>query len=406
MEDLADRLGANRTVLALSIARMGDALGNSILFIVIPLYVAQLASPVISVSESLRSGILISVFGLVNSLLQPFTGALSDRVGRRKPFIMGGLLLIGLATVAFVFATQFWHLLLMRTVQGIGLAFTVPASIAILASGTEKRTRGASMGVYTTLRMVGLSIGPPLGGLLYDRISFDAAFYAGAAAILVGIVMVQVWVKGTPTQPRQKQQSGRVRFINPALLTPGMLGLGFGTFTMANAFSMLTPLEQQFNTRLNQGSVSFGLAFTALLVSRLIFQIPLGTLSDRRGRKLLIILGLVLMALATAPIGLVQTTWQLMVLRVFQGIASAAIAAPGFALAADLAKAGAEGQQMSIITMGFGLGVALGPLIAGLLVGASLELPFIVGSVIALLGALVVAIYVPETVKRPRDDRD
>ncbi len=294
----------------------------------------------------------------------------------------------------------------MRTVQGIGLAFTVPASIAILASATEKRTRGASMGVYTTLRMVGLSIGPPLGGLLYDRISFDAAFYAGAAAILVGIVMVQVWVKATPTQPRPKQQLGRVRFINPALLTPGMLGLGFGTFTMANAFSMLTPLEQQFNTRLNQGSVSFGLAFTALLVSRLIFQIPLGTLSDRRGRKLLIILGLVLMALATAPIGLVRTTWQLMVLRVFQGIASAAIAAPGFALAADLAKAGAEGQQMSIITMGFGLGVALGPLTAGLLVGAFLELPFIVGSAIALLGAVVVAIYVPETVRRPGNDRD
>jgi MFS family permease len=82
---------------------------------------------------------------------------------------------------------------------------------------------------------------------------------------------------------------------------------------------------------------------------------------------------------------------------VFQGVASAAIAAPAFAVAADLAKEGGEGRQMSIVTMGFGLGVALGPLIAGLLAIISFPLPFIVGGLLSLLGAWVIWRYVPET---------
>ena len=106
-----------------------------------------------------------------------------------------------------------------------------------------------------------------------------------------------------------------------------------------------------------------------------------------------------LMAPATFVLGLVRTTLGFTGLRVLQGIASAGIAAPAFALAADLAAAGSEGQQMSLITMGFGLGIALGPLIAGLLSPVFFELPFIVGGVLSLAGIWAVYCYVPETVE-------
>ncbi len=55
---------------------------------------------------------------------------------------------------------------------------------------------------------------------------------------------------------------------------------------------------------------------------------------------------------------------------------------------------------MSIITMGFGLGIALGPLIAGVLAVYFFELPFLVGGVLSLVGAWIVHHYVPETVHR------
>jgi MFS family permease len=86
-------------------------------------------------------------------------------------------------------------------------------------------------------------------------------------------------------------------------------------------------------------------------------------------------------------------------LRVLQGIASAGIAAPVFALAGDLSSSGGEGRQMSIVTMGFGLGIALGTLSAGIMAVYSLALPFFVGGVLSLLAAWVIHRNVPETVR-------
>jgi MFS family permease len=270
----------------------------------------------------------------------------------------------------------------------------------VMTTASEKSTRGGSMGVYTSLRLVGLASGPLIGGALYDRFGFDAAFYAGAALILLGMALVQLWVK----EVEGSGSDGRpFKLFDRDIWTPGAIGLGFATFVMAGAFSMITTLETQFNERLNQTAFAFGVAFSALMVSRFVFQLPLGRLSDRIGRKPLIIAGLIVMAPATALLGLVVTTLQLAGLRVLQGLGSAGVAAPAFALAGDLSRAGGEGRQMSIVTIGFGLGIALGPLIAGLLAVVTFELPFIIGGALTLLGAWVVYQFVPETVQRQRD---
>lgn len=396
---VARNIGVNRVVLALSIARMADALGNSILFLLIPLYVARLPAPRFPFPTSVLVGILISWYGVVNSLFQPFAGALVDRAHRRKPFIQGGLMLTALSTVAFVWARRFTHLLLIRSLQGVGVALTIPASMALMTVATVKETRGGAMGVYSTMRMVGFAIGPLVGGLLQVRLGFNAAFYAGAAFMLLALVLVQVWVEDAPA-PVNPAPTQPLRLLDRELLTPGILSMGVATFLMASAFSMVTTLENEFNARLQQTALGFGVAFSALMVSRLLFQVPLGRLSDRIGRKPLIIAGLVLMGPITVLLGEVRTTFEFTGMRFVQGIAAAAIAAPAFALAADLSRAGGEGRQMSIITMGFGLGIALGPLIAGLLAVFFFELPFLVGGVMSLIGAWIVYRYAPETVQR------
>jgi MFS family permease len=169
---------------------------------------------------------------------------------------------------------------------------------------------------------------------------------------------------------------------------------------MAANFSMLAPLENEFNARLQQSAIGFGLAFSALMISRLVCQIPLGRISDRIGRRPLIVGGLLLMAPATALLGLVGSTLQLTLLRLLQGLASAGIAAPAFALVADLARSGGEARQMSIVTMGFGFGLAIGPLLAGTLAVFFFELPFLIGGLLTLSAAGIVHHYVPETVTR------
>jgi MFS family permease len=395
----ADSWGINRTVIALSVARLGDAVGNSILFIALPLYVAKLPAPLIHVEETVRVGLLLSLYGLVASVLQSFAGAWSDRLGRRKPLILGGLAIMCAGTLGFLFATRFLDLLLLRMLQGIGVALTIPASMALMAVATRRETRGSAMGIYSTMRMVGFAGGPLISGFLLVTFGFPSVFIAGAAFVLLGMIIVSVWVKEPQVPPNGVPAEGFLMF-DRKLLDPGIVGAGLATFLMASSFSMMTTLEHQFNERLDQTALGFSVAFSALMVSRLLFQVPLGRLSDRIGRKPLLIGGLVLMGPATALLGMVTSTLQLTGVRLVQGLAAGAIAAPAFAVAADLSSAGGEGRQMSIVTIGFGLGLALGPLIAGVLALHSFEMPFMIGGLMCLAGAWVVLRFVPETVHR------
>ncbi len=395
-------LGINRAVLALSVARMADAIGNSILFIIIPLYVAKLPKEYFHFPLPVLVGILISIYGFVSAMLQPVMGALSDKIGKRKILIQTGLGLIGISTLAYIFAQHFFDLLILRTFQGIAVAVTIPASMALMAEITKKETRGGAMGVYSTLRIVGFTIGPLVGGFLKDSFGFNAAFYAGFGFIMLAMFLIQIWIKDVKVQKKNKEIKKKVRIIEKELLSPGILSAASATFMMAAAFSILTALENEFNSKLNINAFQFGIAFSMLMVTRLLFQVPLGKYSDNIGRKPIILAGLFLMCPGTILLGISGSLGQLIIFRLLQGIAAACIAAPAFAVAADLSRVGGEGRQMSIITMGFGLGIAAGPLIAGLLAVIFFELPFIVLGILSLVSTWIVYRYMPETVVSER----
>jgi len=254
------------------------------------------------------------------------------------------------------------------------------------------------MGVYSTLRMAGFVVGPLVGGYVEVHFGFNAAFYTGAAFIALAIILVHFWVKDARREDDGKSVKPKFKIIEKSLFNPGLLSAAVATFLLASAFSIITTLENEFNSRLDINAFGFGFAFSALMIGRLLFQIPLGRYSDFIGRKPLIIAGLILLCPSTIFLGEVSTLTQMVIARMVQGLAAAAIAAPAFAVAADLSKAGGEGRQMSLITMGFGLGIATGPLIAGLLAIIFFELPFIVIGILTLIGAWVVYRYMPETV--------
>lgn len=397
-------LGVNRTVAALSFARMGDAIGNSILFIVIPLYVAQLPNELIQLPTPLLIGILISSYGLASAVLQPFAGTFIDRIGHYKLVIQTGLAFICISTLGFIFAGRYLDLLGLRIAQGFGLAMEIPPTMALMAIVTRQESRGGAMGFYTTFRMLGLAIGPVIGGMLHDHFGFDAAFYTGAGVLGIAVVVIQFGVqpvKASNHTVREKHTPAP----KGALLNGGILSAAAATFLMASAFTLMTTLENEYNARLQIGAFGFSLAFSALMVSRLVFQVPLGRLSDRFGRRPFVIGGLLLLGPVTALLGEVTTLLQFVLLRFVQGLAAAAIVAPALAYAGDIAHSsglGRHGSQMSIVTMGFGLGIAFGPMIAGFLAIFFFELPFLVDGALCLIGSVLVYFFMTETVQRQK----
>jgi len=390
--------GVNSNILALSFARFADALGNSLMFVLLPLYITSLPSPNLPWSEAILVSVTLSLYGVVNTFLQPLIGILTDRVDRRKPLILVGLLIMGLGTGAFTLARTFSDLLIIRLLQGIGVALTVPASLAIINSSSVKASRGRSMGFYSTLRLLGFAIGPLLGGLLHLKFGFTTAFYVGAGITLLGVVAVQLWVKETPLVVQEAQPTAPSPAVfDPKIWNKSIITLGAAMLMMASAYSMMSALENEFNARLQQTALGFGVAFSALTVSRMIVQTPLGYLSDKIGRKPLIVSGLILMAPATVWLGLVGSTLELTAARALQGVTSAAVSSPAFALVGDLSNKEGEGRQMSIITTGFFLGIAIGPLIAGFLSQIAFYLPFLIGGGMLLIGAAIVQLFVPES---------
>lgn len=395
-DKLVKILGINRAVIALSASRMTDAIGNSVLFIIIPLYVAQIPTEHIDLAVPVLVGLLIGLFGFVISIFQPIMGALSDKLNKRKSLILTGLGIIAISTWLFSFADSFIHLLILRIFQGVGVALTIPASMSLMTAVTKQESRGSSMGVFSSFRMIGFAIGPLLGGYLQVYFGFDAAFYTGAALILLSMILVQWWVDEVKIEP--DDTDSHFAMFDKSLYSTGILTAALSVFVIACCFSMVTTLENAFNARLNITAIGFSFAFSTLIISRLIFQIPLGYFSDNYGRRPFIIVGLVIMAVSTMVLGEIQTMSQFIIIRLIQGVASAAVVAPVFALAADLSSKGGEGRQLSIVTMGLGLGIAVGPLLSGVLAVFFFALPFIVIGLITLAGTVAVYKYMPETV--------
>ncbi len=407
----------DRRVLALAVARMADGIGNSFLIIVLPLYIASdlIDGTTFGLEEAMIIGIVLSIFGLLNSSFQPVTGRLSDRIGRRKPFILVGLGGLTATNLAYIFAESYLSLLVIRALQGVSVAFIVPASIALVNELATNQDRGGNMGVYNTFRLVGFGAGPVAAGAVVNfgpyplpggraLSGFDAAFGLAAVTALLSYVLVTILVSD-PDRPRSTAGADlsiaiRNRTGKP-LLDP-IFTLGVVSLLMAAAIALFATIQPQVNARLEQGSTWFGIQFAAFILAQVVLQTPIGRACDVYGRRPFILGGMIVLVPATLIQGFVTTSETMFLARLIQGIAGAMVFAPSLALAGDLAADGESGSKLSVLTMAFGFGIALGPFASGALIGYGFAIPFVFGSLLALVGTLLVLTQIEETLESPR----
>ena len=398
-------LGANRRVLALALARMADAVGNSFLIIVLPLYVASEAvgGSVFGIPSSMVAGVVLALFGIASSIAQPLAGRLSDRMGRRKIFVIGGLVVLGAINLMFAATTAYWHLFALRVLQGLAAAFTITASLAIVNEMSDPESRGGNMGVYNSFRLIGFGAGPLLASALLELgpfvlpggiqvTGFEATFGVAAGTAFLGTVLVGLLVQdpeGTGPAPRRLALRVWDRSDQGTRLDT-IFALGLATLVMAACMALLSAIEPEVNARLDQGPVLFAVEFVALIAALAAFQPVAGRASDRVGRKPFIVVGLLALIPATVIQGLVTAPWQMIVARVLQGGAGALVFAPALALAGDHTARGQSGAQLAVLTVAFGLGIATGQLTAGFFVPFGFAVPFMIGGGLAAAGTVLV----------------
>ncbi|MFB6128053.1 MAG: MFS transporter [Halolamina sp.] len=416
-------LDLDSRILALALARMVDALANSFLVVVLPLYVGSevvslpafvgteltVVGVAFTVTPELLIGVVLSLFGFLNSLGQPLTGSLSDRSGRRRAFLLLGLALVAVGSAGYVVSTSYVAVLVMRALQGVGAAFTIPVTVALVNELSATGERGGNFGLFNTFRLLGFGTGPLVAGgvvaagpyrLVGVAVSgFDAAFLVAVAGAAISFALIAVLISDPERTETDAGDDISIRVRDPS--GPGLdpvFALSLATIVMALSIALYAPLANVVNARLNQGTFMFSLQFGATVLANVLFQLPIGRLSDRYGRRPFLLGGFVLLLPTTLAQGFVTSSLVMLAARFLQGLAVAAVFAPSLALAGDRAGEGESGSTLSLLTMGFGLGVAFGTLASGVLVGFAFPVPFVVATAGGAVGLALVYTQVGETV--------
>ncbi len=415
--------GTDRRVVVLAVARMADAVANSFLIIVLPLYIAsgELALPGFegvtifgfAITLELLIGVALSLFGFLNSFAQPFTGRLSDRTGRRKIYILFGLCVLAATSAAYVIVDTYEALLVVRALQGLGGAFVIPTTIALVNDLARSDTeRGGNFGVFNTFRLIGFGFGPIVAGLVVQGgpyglpgggtlSGFNAAFGVAVVGALISFTLVMIFIEEPSFAAADASDNlsiavlarGDNRVLDPVFV------LGVGTLFMAISIALFATLQEPINSRLGQGPTWFGVQFSAVVVANVVLQVPIGRAADRFGRKPFLVGGMILLAPAVLAQGLVATPLLMLVSRLIHGVSVAMVFAPSLAVAGDIAGEGQSGTTLSVLTMAFGFGTAIGPLVSGALYGFGFVVPFAVGAALALVALILVVTQVEETLE-------
>ncbi|MCL9817086.1 MFS transporter [Natronocalculus amylovorans] len=403
---------------------MVGAIGNSFLIVVLPLFIVSdavdigtllntsvtVGNTTVTMTEPILIGVVLSLFGFLNSFSQPFTGRWSDRRAQRKPFILFGIALLGTGSLGFAFASDYISIVLLRAMQGLGAAFIVPATVALVNEyAASASDRGGNFGVYNTFRLIGFGFGPILAGIIIELgpyaipgtdfvlSGFNAAFVGAFVGAFTSFILVYIFVNDADDVEEPASDDISIRIRGEDRLLDPVFTLGLATISMGICIALFATLQNEINELLNQGPVLFAAQFGAVTIANVLLQVPIGRACDRYGRRPFLVVGFIILIPATLLQGIVTSSGVMVLVRLAQGVAVALVFAPSLALAGDLAKAGQSGSTLSILTMGFGLGIAIGPLASGFLVTFGLIAPFAVGAFLALLGFIAVYTQVEET---------
>lgn len=355
--------------------------GVGIVVPLLPVYAHNLGA------GGLYIGLIFGSFSLSRTFLLPYFGRLSDRTGR-KPIIVVGLLGYALVSVAFLLSTKMSQLILIRFFQGMASAMIMPVIQAYVGDIAPAGREGYVMGIFNVSLFVGLSIGPLIGGVLNDHLSFESSFICMGVLSLMGFCLCLFLL------PSRKNEIALGRGRPPLrwrTIIADRTIVGLFVFRMVYTASIgiiwgFLPLLA--NIRYDLSSLETGfLVMLCVLVSGLI-QTPMGYAADRFNRKIMVIGGGLLAGLSILAFCWTESMEGLITASIFFGVGG------GTAMPAHNAMAVLKGHQsasmgsvMALVTMGHSLGMLVGALAAGLMMDwFELRWAFGMGAVMMAVG--------------------
>ncbi len=379
-------LHPRRVLLPLGLAVCLSLFGDLTLYAVLPSQRATVGLSLASVGIMLGANRVIRIPG------NPLAGALYDRVGRRRLFLLGMLLGV-ISTLGYGVVTGFLPFLLTRLTWGVAWTLINVGGMTMVQDITHRANRGRLTGIYNAWMLVGFAVGPLLGGFLVDTLGFRVTMRLYAATTAVGFLVALLGLPEThspgaaarnpdadslpPIVLRQRladfaMRGRQVLMQNPRLLSVMLLTLIFQFVGEGIVLSTLNLLmDERFGARVTLGTLVVGVATATGVLSAFRSLVAGGTgplaghLSDHRNERGLVLVGsLILGAVGFSLLGLAQSLVGI-VIAVAIGAVSAGAGMAGLTAAiGDLAPSDRRGAAMGAYATAGDIGAAAGPFLA------------------------------------------
>lgn len=296
-------------------------------------------------------------------------GALSDFLGHRR-VLLASLVVFASAPFLYLFVANAWQLMAVRFYHGFATAiFGTVATAAIAEHYAEDRA--ARLSAYSSITIVGRSIAPFLGGALISLAGFGAVYLACAVS---GVLALAAGVYLRDSAPRAKRQPAMPHFrksLVTVLRDRGIMLVSLVEAAQYLVFGAIEAFLALYAASLGIPAWQIGIILGVQLVA-IVFMKPLmGRLSDRVGRKRIIIPGLLLGAASIALLPLLPGFAGLAALSLVFGLGFATVTSSTSALVADLTKDGRFGSSMGVLRTVMDVGQSIGPVLTGWVVAAA-----------------------------------
>ncbi|NXS85810.1 VMAT1 protein, partial [Erpornis zantholeuca] len=340
--------------------------------------------------ENTRVGLLFASKALVQLLVNPWVGVLTNRIGYHIPMFIGFTIMF-LSTVMFAFSGTYTLLFTARALQGVGSSFSSVAGLGLLASVyPDDSERGSAMGIALGGLALGVLIGAPFGSIMYEFVGKASPFLVLAfLALLDGALQLCI------LQPsRISPESTKATPVSTLLRDPYIL-VAAGALCFSNmGVAMLEPtLPIWMLQTMCSPQWQLGMAFLPASVSYLIGTNLFGILANRMGRQWLCsMIGMAVVGISLLCVPLATNIYGLIGPNAGLGFAIGMVDSsmmPIMAYLVDLRHTSAYGTVYAIADVAFCMGFAVGPSTGGAIVRA-LGFPWLM----VIVGVLNVA-YAP-----------
>jgi MFS family permease len=388
-----------REVWILVVGAFVIAIGYGIVAPVIPVFATSFQVSVTAAS------FVISAFALARLISAPGAGRLIARLGERRIYVWG-VLIVAVSTGACAFASTYWQLLVFRAVGGFGSAMFTVSAVALLVRVSPPELRGQVSGLWATGFLTGGIVGPLVGGLLV-RFSVAVPFMVYAIGLVLAAAIAWIFLRESPEaidptgngEPVDVRTALRHRAYRAALVSNFANGWA--------VFGVRVSLIPLFVTAVLHRDATFaGMSLSVFAVANVAVLMAAGRAADRIGRKPVIIVSAVVSAVGMIVLAVADSATVFVVASAVTGIGSGLLGPPQTAAVADvIGNRSSGGPALAGFQMAGDLGAIVGPLLAGAIVDAvSYQAAFLLTGVVFGLGALV-WFFAPETLPRRPPER-